>query len=864
MANQAIVVSITADSKGVDAELQKTKSKFQDLNKNIISDESTKSIGKIKSALRGLSGVTGEVGGVFGKIAGGLSAITSPIGLATAALTGFAALAVKYFKSFTMTSEQYARYMDTLRDKSKQNIEEQDEKQKTATSYFERLKQLNTLENLSNETRAETLAILRYLTQQYGDLGLSIDEATGKIIGLDAAVLKFNEDVNNAKVIEYGNTIDIGERKMRKKMKDHSKSGYLYQFATESEIDYAMNNGAEASDKLVAKAKKRKDMFYLKQLDQSTLSEDEKRKIEYTKKRKQELDSVKQAQGGKLTENQEEQYKYLQKKQKVYKNYLLLKQRQQVIDQLISKSTGDEQQHWMKIRQYTAQMVVDVTKQYHILEQSQYGQISRLERAKKLTQEIYKIRTKQKDLINKKANANLAEEAQKEDYQYKRAETREKFATNMRKAHLYEDVAADADFSAEYLDIRDMMQKSNLDKYTKYEQMKKKGDYTQSDVPFVQYYGAMQDRIQRYQYTLKQIQEAQNQMKTKGNTNIDIRKLDKSRQIQELNYMELKYNIEALTKRAKTQNLSVQNIELLGQMEKQKAFRDKQSATFRQIAAKYKKQATSINLKNQGMKDNLSDYFKDAKENLQAQIKMQEAVLDGQSQQIEKLKIINALRAKGYKISDIEAIDKEKLKQIDELAKKQAEFNKKTYLQQSTKAVDDQIKLLNLKLQGKLDELQIEKKILAAKQKGIQLTEEEAKKQVEKDKELNRLKFKQSFKDEAEDYLRANNPNRKQVEKERRIKGYEDKYGKLDEDQKRKVEQLVDYQFQLEAVKNENKVDLSKFDVKTNDLTAKGGFVGGAVSFGKDQVNTQLKQNSAKQISILQKIAQLITEIGMT
>jgi hypothetical protein len=56
-----------------------------------------------------------------------------------------------------------------------------------ADEYFKRLAELNQLEKLSNLEKMEAIAIINALTKTYGDLGISIDQATGKIINLNQA-----------------------------------------------------------------------------------------------------------------------------------------------------------------------------------------------------------------------------------------------------------------------------------------------------------------------------------------------------------------------------------------------------------------------------------------------------------------------------------------------------------------------------------------------------------------------------------------------------------------------------------------------------------------------------------------------------
>ena len=85
---------------------------------------------------------------------------------------------------------------------------------------------------------------------------------------------------------------------------------------------------------------------------------------------------------------------------------------------------------------------------------------------------------------------------------------------------------------------------------------------------------------------------------------------------------------------------------------------------------------------------------------------------------------------------------------------------------------------------------------------------------------------------------------------------------KLTDEQKGKVKSLVEAEIKLEKLQIE-KPNLSRYQIQTNELTARGGFQGGAVAFGKEQVNTQIKNYAAKQTNLLSQIKSILQNGGL-
>ena len=142
----------------------------------------------------------GKLGGVAKNLVEAFTGALSPIGLATAAIAALGTLAVKVWDMMTVSAEEYAMKASNAVNKANKNLEETFKQQEVDSSYLERLKELSQAENMSNAMKMEAAELISLLTKRYGDLGISIDMATGKITGLDEAQRTFLKRQQQMKV----------------------------------------------------------------------------------------------------------------------------------------------------------------------------------------------------------------------------------------------------------------------------------------------------------------------------------------------------------------------------------------------------------------------------------------------------------------------------------------------------------------------------------------------------------------------------------------------------------------------------------------------------------------------------------------
>ena len=191
----AIKAKFSVDNREMKKGLQEVDQQAKKTGANIKS--SMENAGK---GFESVNKLGGKLGGVAKNLVEAFTGALSPIGLATAAIAALGTLAVKVWDMMTVSAEEYAMKASNAVEKANKNLEETFKQQEADSSYLERLKELSQAENMSNAMKMEAAELISLLTKRYGDLGISIDMATGKIIGLDEAQRTFLKSQQEMKV----------------------------------------------------------------------------------------------------------------------------------------------------------------------------------------------------------------------------------------------------------------------------------------------------------------------------------------------------------------------------------------------------------------------------------------------------------------------------------------------------------------------------------------------------------------------------------------------------------------------------------------------------------------------------------------
>lgn len=149
---------------------------------------------KISKAGGIMSAFGSQAGGKFGGLGQVIGALGSPIVMITAALGSLAAVTMDFLSRGRKAAEELAeitgRNSAAIREAAEATEQQRQKNEanwKSLKSLKESLDTLSITEKASNAQKSEAIRLIQQLSKNYGNLSISIDEATGKIIGYDKA-----------------------------------------------------------------------------------------------------------------------------------------------------------------------------------------------------------------------------------------------------------------------------------------------------------------------------------------------------------------------------------------------------------------------------------------------------------------------------------------------------------------------------------------------------------------------------------------------------------------------------------------------------------------------------------------------------
>ena len=168
---------------------QQTKTAADDMSKSV--QKFGNDFGKAGGALKAISG---EIAGSFGAAGKAISAVASgPVAALTAALGVLVTIVKTVWDHLTVSAEEYEAKLHAQIDAEQKRLDKMREVQNEETAYIERLVELNQHESLSNEEKNEAAYLIEVLSKRYKDFGVTLDETTGKMQGLELAERRLNE-----------------------------------------------------------------------------------------------------------------------------------------------------------------------------------------------------------------------------------------------------------------------------------------------------------------------------------------------------------------------------------------------------------------------------------------------------------------------------------------------------------------------------------------------------------------------------------------------------------------------------------------------------------------------------------------------
>lgn len=954
MSVESVTIAITAQSKGVDQQLKKTQKKFDNLNKKIMNDTATKNISQMKNALGGMGKMGDTLGGTLSKIAGGFTSLLSPIGLATAAIGGLIAFSVDMYKKLTLSHEEYIEYLNHSLQNSKNKFSNIENQEKTDNGYFERLKQLNSVQQVSNAIKTETIMIIQLLTRRYGDLGLSIDETTGKIIGLDGAFDQFQRRIAKMKLSELNLQADIANRIAQQTGKMASKYGVkqafqkdTYQFFETPQETKKRRFGTDKEAQQIMRIVRQRQNNYLEQ----NISTDTIQQITAVRQRIANLANKGKNEG--YTSTELGQLKELRQKENSLEKLIELQKTLVMVELYVKKTASDPStnKQWVTYAE-SIRKAINIQKQANVqMGKQQNGQIGRRERALALANQQMKLGIKIKDAERQTESYEKQQKEMEQQYFYSRKDKADKITfindklqkNKKERNFIYgtsegQSWADSSIVNSEYrLQMEKLLQKERDKKLSDDEKKtlaiyktmfgNRISAYKQQKKNYQKLLAKLQSETEKYESefgTKKQNWTAEQHSIFNNATSGIQQQIEKSAtrlNLGSLTDTQLKARQQELQKKQEAGPLTASEFDELLQINKKLVNLEAQKAQAAKLLQKNRKDELELLIKQRQITDELKDTFKHGNEQLDRQLQLQKQILTGDLKAIQRQKVLNALKAKGYdpeklkkqgididkdvnayvdkkmdlerqkymnaenqsierqlKLQQLKAqgklqqIERQKIilalkeknakidqKEVDALVKKKMELASKQYMNEQNKNIDKQIQMQKLILQGKFDQIEKLKIINELKAKGAKIDAQQIDNLMKKKKELAALQLQSDLKSSAEGllYQVESRIDKKQAQYNKRIRDYEKKYGALTDQQKGKVKQIIDLEFKLDKL-NDVKAIFSNAQIQTNDLTRRGGFQTGYTLPDKQAVNKEIKTINEKQAALLKQIKDIL------
>ena len=218
-------------------------------------------------------------------------------------------------------------------------------------------------------------------------------------------------------------------------------------------------------------------------------------------------------------------------------------------------------------------------------------------------------------------------------------------------------------------------------------------------------------------------------------------------------------------------------------------------------------------------------------------------------------------------------IKKHELEEIKLAQEKNAiEKERKKYIDDILLSLENESDILSLRINGLDEEAAKLELINQLKSKGIELSNEDLQKIIDKKKALGGLKLQDYFQNQNESLdiqgMRENGELREALRLEVLRNAEKIKGGKLTEEEIKNVERLADRQFELQNRSGKNELNGYKQTLNvrgelTNELARRGGFTSSVVSDPMWTINQQLLQVQKYQNNILSSIRDDIKNVGV-
>ena len=184
--DQTCTVTVTAKDNGV----QEVTKDTEKLGKTLEKIPATKFTDQLKGGLSAVREAMNKTSGGAEKLLETFFAGGGAIGIIIAGFASLGKIAMWAYGLWTKGAKEASELAQRNAADIRDNAAANEQNRQAAAGYLEKLQSLASQEKLSNASKAEAVKLIGDLKKSYGDLGITLDETTGKITGLDAALVK--------------------------------------------------------------------------------------------------------------------------------------------------------------------------------------------------------------------------------------------------------------------------------------------------------------------------------------------------------------------------------------------------------------------------------------------------------------------------------------------------------------------------------------------------------------------------------------------------------------------------------------------------------------------------------------------------
>lgn len=182
-ADAAQLETVREELEQTDASARKTGGILSRLIPESLRNKAAQAFGAVRSEMTKTQGGAGKFLESF--LAGG-----GAIGIIAAGVASLGKIAATVYNNWIGGMKEAGELAQRNAASIRETAEANEQLRQKSDGYLSRLSELSSAEQLSNSNKAEARKLIADLTKSYGDLGVKLDETTGKLSGVDEAMVK--------------------------------------------------------------------------------------------------------------------------------------------------------------------------------------------------------------------------------------------------------------------------------------------------------------------------------------------------------------------------------------------------------------------------------------------------------------------------------------------------------------------------------------------------------------------------------------------------------------------------------------------------------------------------------------------------